>query len=153
MLMTLLLLFLKVTTQLLARKVIIILKFNYHHYSIIYHHLGVRLSGGQKQRVALARALFSSGGGRGDLKILLLDEATSALDGESERLIQEALKKLRSQLTIVIVAHRLSTVRDADSIAVVSDKQVKDFGTHEQLLKTSEIYRKLVKNQLTEIIE
>ena len=102
---------------------------------------------GQKQRVALARSLLA------ESKILLLDEATSALDGESERLIQMALENLRSQLTIIIVAHRLSTVRSADKIAVICDKKVKDFGSHDELLKTSITYQKLVKNQLTEIVE
>jgi len=116
-------------------------------YDTIVGEKGVRLSGGQRQRIALARSLLASS------KILLLDEATSALDSQSERLIQDALEKLRSKLTIIIVAHRLSTVRSADKICVLMDGKVRDIGTHQDLLKTSEIYRNLVKNQLTEIIE
>jgi len=77
-----------------------------------------------------------------------LDEYSSSLDSVSEHLIQQSLENLRSELTIIIVAHRLSTVKSADKIAVFSDSRVTDIGTHDDLLKGSEIYRKLVKNQL-----
>lgn len=116
-------------------------------YETIIGEKGVRLSGGQKQRISLARALLSGS------KILLLDEATSSLDTLSEKLIQASLEALRQKLTIIIVAHRLSTVKNADKIVVMSDRRVQDEGTHEELLQTSEIYQKLVKNQLTEISE
>ena len=89
---------------------------------------GVRLSGGQKQRLALARALV------GNPELLLLDEATSALDNESERLVQQSIEKLAHELTIVVVAHRLSTVRKADLICVMEHGRIVETGTHDQLL-------------------
>jgi len=89
---------------------------------------GVRLSGGQKQRLALARALLS------EPDILLLDEATSALDNESEKAVQEAIEAISHKLTIVVVAHRLSTVRNADTIHVLEDGQIVESGSYESLL-------------------
>ena len=103
---------------------------------------GVQLSGGQKQRVAIARAILK------DPRILLLDEATSALDAESERVVQEALDNLMQNRTTVIVAHRLSTVKDADMIAVLQKGVVAESGTHSELLATGGAYSLLVKAQM-----
>ncbi len=106
-----------------------------------YHTLvgerGIRLSAGQRQRVAIARALLK------DPRILLLDEATSSLDSESERLVQDALETLLAGRTTVVVAHRLSTVQRADSIAVIEGGRVVAGGRHEDLLREGGLYRRL----------
>ena len=102
---------------------------------------GVQMSGGQKQRIAIARAILKNP------KILLLDEATSALDAESERVVQDALDKLMVSRTTVVVAHRLSTVRNADCIAVVSKGSVIETGSHEELLSKGGAYATLIEMQ------
>jgi subfamily B ATP-binding cassette protein MsbA len=102
---------------------------------------GQRLSGGQRQRIALARALLR------DPRILLLDEATSSLDTESEAAIQEALARLRHDRTTIVIAHRLSTVRDADLVIVMQDGQAVERGTHAELLEHDGLYARLVRSQ------
>ena len=102
---------------------------------------GVRLSGGQRQRLAIARAILR------DPKLLLLDEATSALDAESERMVQEALLRLMHGRTTIVIAHRLSTVIHADQIAVMDLGHVVDLGTHQQLMRTSQLYSRLAELQ------
>jgi subfamily B ATP-binding cassette protein MsbA len=102
---------------------------------------GQRLSGGQRQRVAIARAILRNP------RILLLDEATSALDTESEAAVQAALARLRQGRTTIVVAHRLSTVRDADLIVVMSDGKAVEHGTHSQLLGTDGAFARLVRAQ------
>ncbi len=97
-------------------------------YDTIVGDRGSRLSGGQRQRVAIARAILK------DPPILLLDEATSSLDNESERLVQDALDHLKVGRTTIIVAHRLSTIRAADRIAVLDDGWLVELGTQDELL-------------------
>jgi len=103
--------------------------------------LGVRLSGGQRQRLAIARAILRNA------PILVLDEATSALDTESEALVQDALERLMVHRTTVVVAHRLSTIRRADAIVVVSRGRIVERGTHEELLARAGEYRQLYDRQ------
>jgi ATP-binding cassette subfamily B protein len=98
---------------------------------------GVRLSGGQRQRLSLARALLHNP------SVLLLDEATSALDAENERLVQQALEKLKAGRTTLVIAHRLATVVNADRIAVIENGHLVASGTHTELLKSSELYAHL----------
>jgi len=102
---------------------------------------GIQLSGGQKQRVAIARAVLK------DPRILVLDEATSALDAESEHLVKEALDRLMRGRTTLIIAHRLSTVRDADRVLVLEGGKIVQTGTHAALVAEDGLYRKLVERQ------
>lgn len=103
---------------------------------------GINLSGGQKQRLAIARALLK------DSKIILFDEATSALDNENQNKIKIAIDNLVENHTIIIVAHRLSTIMDADFIYLIDDGKVVASGTHKQLLKKSKIYKSLYENEI-----
>jgi ATP-binding cassette, subfamily B, bacterial MsbA len=106
-------------------------------YDTMVGELGMRLSGGERQRIAIARALLK------DAPVLILDEATSSLDSESERTVQDALETLMRNRTTVVIAHRLSTVRNADRIAVIVQGRIVEEGTHEQLFARGREYRKL----------
>lgn len=106
---------------------------------------GVRLSGGQKQRIAIARLFLKNP------RILILDEATSALDNTTEMLIQNALDKLASGRTTIVVAHRLTTIKNADEILVVSGGEILEQGSHETLMKTSGAYKQLYELQFRSI--
>jgi ATP-binding cassette, subfamily B, bacterial MsbA len=106
-------------------------------YETLLGERGTRLSGGQRQRIAIARALLR------DPPILVLDEATSALDTESERLVQQAIDRLMADRTVLVIAHRLATVRDADEIVVLDEGRVVQQGTHEQLFRAGGLYRRL----------
>ena len=105
---------------------------------------GVKLSGGQKQRLSIARVFLK------DPAILILDEATSALDNTTEVLIQQALDELCKGRTTLVVAHRLSTIRNADEIAVVTNGEITERGTHDELIANNGIYKSLYALQFRE---
>jgi subfamily B ATP-binding cassette protein MsbA len=98
---------------------------------------GIRLSGGQRQRLSIARAILK------DAPVLILDEATSALDNESERWVQAALETLMRGRTTLVIAHRLSTVINADRILVMADGRVVDSGRHDALIASGGLYARL----------
>ena len=105
---------------------------------------GVRFSGGERQRIALARVLLE------DSSVLILDEPTSALDSESETYIQKALAKLHGKKTIIVIAHRLATVIQADQLLVIDEGRVVERGTHDELIATGRVYQRLFESQLLE---
>jgi len=99
---------------------------------------GIKLSGGERQRVAIARAILR------DAPILIMDEATSSLDSESEKFIQDSLDKLMKEKTVIVVAHRLSTIKKVDRIVVIDKKKIVEDGTHKSLIELKNgIYKKL----------
>jgi len=110
-------------------------------YDTVVGERGITLSGGQKQRIAIARALLTNCG------ILLLDEATSALDAESEHEVQKAIENAMVGRTVVVVAHRLSTIQNADQIVVMDNRKIVDVGTHGDLLARCKRYQDLIKRQ------
>ena len=113
-------------------------------YNTVVGEGGVMLSGGQKQRLAIARALIQK------TEIILFDEATSALDNETQKQIQEAIDNLKNEYTIMIIAHRFSTILNSDKIFFVDNGKVIDSGTHEQLLKRCTQYKKLYESEIKE---
>jgi subfamily B ATP-binding cassette protein MsbA len=102
---------------------------------------GVNLSGGQKQRISIARELYK------DIEFLIMDEATSALDSETERAIQESIDALKGFYTIFIVAHRLSTIRNADRIVVMNKGEIQQIGSYEELINSSVLFKKMIELQ------
>lgn len=115
-------------------------------YNTVIGEGGINLSGGQKQRLAIARTLLLN------TKIILFDEATSALDNESQEYIKKTINNLVKDHTIIIVAHRLSTIVDADIINIIDKGKLESSGTHEELLKTSKVYKNLYANEMSNSI-
>ncbi|MFH1878604.1 MAG: ABC transporter ATP-binding protein [Candidatus Omnitrophota bacterium] len=113
-------------------------------YNTVIGERGLKISGGQRQRLAIARAVYKNP------PILILDEATSALDTENEKLVQEALNNLMKGRTVIVIAHRLSTVKHADRIVVMEKGQIADIGTHEELFNRNPLYKKLYNMQFAD---
>jgi subfamily B ATP-binding cassette protein MsbA len=116
-------------------------------YGTVIGEKGFRLSGGERQRMAIARAILKNA------PILILDEATSALDSESESLVQAALANLMQGRTVLVIAHRLGTIRRANRIAVLEDGRITAIGPHEELLTTSPTYQRLYQLQFMDVPE
>ena len=115
-----------------------------HGYDTLLSGDGEELSQGQRQLISIARAAVA------DPPVLILDEATSALDNATEMMIQKSLEKLSQNRTSIIVAHRLSTIKNADEIVVITDDGIKEQGTHQQLLDKGGIYAELYAYQFAE---
>ncbi len=113
-----------------------------HGYETVIGHRGMRLSGGQRQRIALARAIVRKP------SILILDEATSALDSESEQIIQESLQELHHKVTLIVIAHRISTIKEADCIAFVEQGKIVEQGTHDELIRLQGRYSDYISLQM-----
>jgi subfamily B ATP-binding cassette protein MsbA len=116
-------------------------------YDTVIGEKGFRLSGGERQRIAIARAILKNA------PILILDEATSALDAESESLVQAALANLMEGRTVMVIAHRLGTIRRANRIAVLEDGRITAIGSHEELLTSSPTYLRLYQLQFMDVSE
>jgi len=114
-------------------------------YTTLLHERGTNLSYGQRQLVCLARAIIA------DPRILVFDEATSSVDPYTEAMIQETLRREMMNRTVILVTHRVSTVRDMDRIILLEDGAIADEGTHEELIKRSSMYRELCEMQLVEV--